>query len=130
MTHDDDVIHQADALMRRHRSFIAQAPHDPTASPATSAAEEAEIPLLTEIVTTPDDIDTAAVPSSDTLLDALLDDLHQHIEATLSAWLIDALPAAVANASQHILTELDVKARHALLPQIKALIEQHRPNHH
>jgi len=116
---NDDVLSQADALMRRHRSFIAQAPGSEGIPAASPPAEEEDIPLLTDIVAARD-------PGAPPSLDALLDQLRGDIEVALSGWLIDALPAAVANASQHILNELDAKARHALLPQIQALIEQYR----
>lgn len=118
---DEDVLLQADALMRRHRSFVAQAPQSGDASPLQNFADDSDIPLLTEIVAAPD---TPIIPT----IDEVLDDLHREIEKTLSDWLIDALPSAVANASQHILTELDAKARLTLLPQVQALIDSRRNN--
>jgi hypothetical protein len=36
------------------------------------------------------------------------------------------LPAAVASASQHILTELDIRARNTLLPRLLAALEAKR----
>lgn len=118
---DDDVLLQADALMRRHRSFVAQAPQSGDDSTLQNFADDSDIPLLTEIVAVPD---TPTVPT----INGVLDDLHMEIEKTLSDWLTDALPSAVANASQHILTELDAKARLTLLPQVQALIDSRRNN--
>lgn len=118
---DDDVLLQADALMRRHRSFVAQTPQSGEVAPLQSLTDDNDIPLLTEIVTAPD---TPTIPT----INGVLDDLHREIEKTLSDWLIDALPSAVANASQHILTELDAKARLTLLPQVQALIDSRRDN--
>ena len=118
---DEDVLLQADALMRRHRSFVAQAPQSGEVPPLERLADDNDIPLLTEIVTAPD---TPTIPT----INEMLDDLHREIEKTLSDWLIDALPSAVANASQHILTELDAKARLTLLPQVQALIDSRRNN--
>lgn len=118
---DDDVLLQADALMRRHRSFVAQVPQSGDDSTLQNFADDSDIPLLTEIVAVPD---TPTVPT----INGVLDDLHMEIEKTLSDWLTDALPSAVANASQHILTELDAKARLTLLPQVQALIDSRRNN--
>ncbi|GAB1392416.1 hypothetical protein MASR1M60_05790 [Rhodocyclaceae bacterium] len=118
---DENVLLQADALMRRHRSFVAQAPEHSTAGPLLNLADDNDIPLLTEIVTAPDEL---APPS----IEAVLEELHREIEQTISHWLIDTLPAAIANASQHILTEVDAKARLTLLPQVQALIDARRDN--
>lgn len=116
MNDEEDVLSQADALMRRHRSFIARG-----AGPVSAAAppDDPDIPLLTEV------IDAATALPAPTL-DEVLDVLHEDLEQALDAWLIDALPVALANASQHILTELDTRARHSLLPQLLARIEAHR----
>lgn len=112
MPQEDDVISQADALMRRHRSFVARAT-DEFAPPAGENPEalDADIPLLTEVV----DTDTLAPENLDDVLDAL----QEEIRNELSSWLVEVLPAAVANASQHILTELDAKARNTLLPRLQ-----------
>lgn len=126
MAHEDDVIDQADALMRRHRSFVARAPEPETA--AVPSAEDAannaddmddvDIPLLTEIV-------AADGPGPQTL-DALLDGLRDDLSDELSAWLVEVLPAAVANASQQILAELEAKARNTLLPRLQEIVEAQR----
>lgn len=116
MTGDiSDVLNQADALMRRHRSFSA---HSPVPPPGPTAAEEDDIPLLTEIVA------TGELTPPD--LDALRDDLKHTLAAVLSDWLAEMLPAAAANASQQILAELDAKARSTLLPRLTEIIETQR----
>jgi hypothetical protein len=119
MPREDDVISQADALMRRHRSFVARATNDLT-SPAQDNPEalDADIPLLTEVVDT-----ELLVPEN---LDAVLDALQEEIRNDLSSWLVEVLPAAVANASQHILTELDAKARNTLLPRLQETLAARR----
>jgi hypothetical protein len=114
---EDDVINQADALMRRYRSFVARPAEDLTQTPEATSPE-AEIPLLTEVV------DVSEIASQD--FDSVLADLQEQIDAAISAWLIEVLPAAIANASQHILSELDAKARATLLPQLRELIESRR----
>lgn len=117
------MITQADALMRRHRSFVARVAgvtNEETASAVASNAEiDSEIPVLTEVV----DASTAAPRDIETVLDALRAD----VESELSAWLVEVLPAAVANASQNILTELDAKARHTLLPHLLEILKNGNP---
>lgn len=116
---EDDVISQADALMRRYRSFVARSVDDlPQAGDAGTTAPEADIPVLTEVV------DLSELAPQD--LGSVLADLQDEIDAAISSWLIEVLPAAVANASQQILAELDAKARSALLPQVRELIEARR----
>jgi hypothetical protein len=119
MPQEDDVISQADALMRRHRSFVARATDD-LAPPVRENPEalDADIPLLTEIV----DTDTLAPEN----IDAVLDALQEEIRNELSSWLVEVLPAAVANASQQILTELDAKARNTLLPRLQETLAARR----
>lgn len=117
---DGDVIDQADALMRRYRSFVAR----PATQPLTTEGnrddgDEEEIPLLTEIVT-----DEALGPGD---IPALLDAIRDELDAALSAWLVEVLPAAVANASQQILAELDGKTRSTLLPRLREIVEVHLP---
>lgn len=116
---DGDVIDQADALMRRYRSFVARPAGDAEGAPSADNEAEAEIPMLTDIVA------ADAIPPND--LPALLDALRDELDEELSAWLIDVLPAAVANASQQILAELDAKARNTLLPRLREIVEAHRP---
>jgi len=119
MSRDNDVITQADALMRRHRSFVArviEATNDETASAAMDSVEnDTDIPVLTEVVDAP----ATTPPDIETVLAALRAD----VEIELSAWLVEVLPAAVANASQNILAELDAKARHTLLPHLLEILE-------
>jgi hypothetical protein len=120
MAHEDDVIDQADALMRRHRSFVARSaePDTDAALPAEEVADDVDIPVLTEVV--------AADMAGPQTLDAMLDGLRDDLSDELSAWLVEVLPAAVANASQQILAELDIKARNTLLPRLQEIIEARR----
>lgn len=116
---DGDVLSQADALMRRHRSFVARAPAEQTSNATEDPdALDADIPLLTEIV----EITDQAPASMDDLLAALQDDIQNEV----SSWLVEMLPTAVASASQHILTELDIRARNTLLPRLLAALEAKR----
>jgi hypothetical protein len=119
MMPEDDVLDQSDALRRRFRSFVAR-PVENALHPesALTAQDEEEIPLLTEIIDA-----QAGTPEQ---IDALLTRLRAEIETEISAWLVDVLPAAVANASQQILDELDAKARNDLQQRLQALIDARR----
>lgn len=125
MPQDNDVITQADALMRRHRSFVARevglSNEETTLAVANITESDSEIPLLTEV------IDTSAGLQRDIDIDTVLAALREDVENELSAWLVEVLPAAVANASQNILTELDAKARHTLLPQLLEILKNGNP---
>lgn len=124
MAQDDDVLSQADALMRRHRSFVARVAEktdeESAAVTTDSATSDIDIPVLTEVV----DV-SATVPLD---LAAILHALRDDIESELSEWLVEVLPAAVANASQNILTELDAKARHTLLPRLLEILDERKRN--
>lgn len=108
---DDDLITQADALMRRYRSFVAR----PASPPAEPAPHDEAIPLLTEVVSATD-----ARPFDPA---ALLAPLQGELEATLSAWLDDALPAALAEAAPQIIATLKAEAHLTLLPHLLASLK-------
>jgi len=107
MRADDDLMQQADALMRRHRSFIARPPSPPPA--ATQAAQEETLPVLTEIVA------AASVPPHPA---AMLAPLQGEIEQALSSWLAAALPAALSDLSPQLCNALQTAAQQTLLPQL------------
>lgn len=119
MVIDEDVVMDSDSQERRFRSFVAR-PKQPAPEPveAPTIADDEEIPLLTEIV------NAEALASAQ--VDAILDVLRKELESGVSDWLVEVLPAAVANASQQILDELDSKARNTLLPRLQTLIEAQR----
>ncbi len=121
MAIDEDVIMDSDVQERRFRSFVAR-PQQSFVTPAEEPApvEDEEIPLLTEVV------DAEVLTSAQ--VNAALNALRKDIENGVSDWLVEVLPAAVANASQQILDELDSKARNTLLPRLQLLIEAHRGN--
>lgn len=119
MTNEEDVIKQADTMIRRYRSFVARpTQHQSDLDRQRAAHADEDIPVLTEVV------DAQAITSQH--VDRILDALRVDIEAEVSAWVVDVLPAAVANASQQILDELDAKARTALLSRLQALLEVRR----
>jgi hypothetical protein len=130
MSEDNDIITQADALMRRHRSFVARAAEisneESTSAVSGNAENDSDIPVLTEVV----DASANAISAPPRDVDGVLEALREDIESELSEWLVQVLPAAVANASQNILTELDAKARHTLLPRLLEKLEAHRNAEH
>lgn len=113
MRADDDLISEADALIRRYRSFVARPASPPPPEPASH--DDEAIPLLTEVVPA-----TAIAPLD---ADAWLAPLQGKLETALSAWLDDALPAALADAAPQIFAALEAGARQTLLPQLLATLK-------
>jgi len=113
---DENLLGQADALIRRYRSFVARGP-DTTDSPLITSDSpldaETEIPLLTEVVAA-----TADQPTT-----RLTESMRAALENELDSWIDEVLPVAVANASQNMLTELETQARHTLLPHLLEILE-------
>jgi hypothetical protein len=113
---DETILGQADALIRRYRSFVARGP-DTTDSPLITADTpldaETEIPLLTEVV----------AATADQPMARLTEGMRTALESELDSWVGEILPAVVANASQDMLTELEAQARHTLLPHLLEILE-------
>lgn len=111
---DENLLGQADALIRRHRSFVARGGASSTETlPAqvdTPEVAETEIPLLTEVV-------AAAQPAQ------LTASMRAALENELDGWIDEILPAVVANASQGLLAELETQTRHTLLPHLLEILE-------
>lgn len=110
MRTDDDLISEADALIRRYRSFVAR-PAPPPPPPEPAPHDDDAIPLLTEVVPEP-----ATVPLQDPA--AWLAPLQGELETALSAWLDEALPAALADAAPQIFATLEAGVRQTLLPHL------------
>lgn len=110
MSQGDDVLSQADALMQRHRSFVAR--RNQEAPPTTPASDDSgEIPVLTEIV-------EAALPADGN------PDLHDLLEQALTDWLSHALPRHVDQLGQQLLASLSAEAHASLLPRLQAACEE------
>lgn len=119
MTVDSDQDGSIEMAPRRFRSFVARPTGAlPAAVDSPLSGSEDDIPLLTEI------IEVQTVPHQN--FDALLAALREEIDSAVSNWLVNELPASVANASQQILEELDSKARNTLLPRLRSLLEAQR----
>lgn len=116
---DRDPDESADPPPRRFRSFVARPTEvSPDGRQPDLSSGDDDIPLLTEIIEVRSDRHRNA--------DALLAALREEIDNEVSAWLVNELPASVANASQQILEELDSKARNTLLPRLRTLLEAQR----
>jgi hypothetical protein len=122
MAQGEDILDQADALMRRHRSFVARG--ETTDLPPATAADDApgagDIPLLTEIVEIASEVggDKAQTARSKAL------------ENELDAWLAEILPSRIEPLAEQIgkqlLSDLADEARHTLLPRLLAALDASR----
>lgn len=121
----DDVIGKADALMRRHRVFVAGGPRPP--------ADE-DVPILTEVVDDGAAEPTAPAGQEDQLrervanLRALQDEA---VVLAMEAWLAERLPAVVAEAieslSDQVATRLEAEVRDNLLNHLRAALDPAPP---
>lgn len=113
------VLAQADALMGRHRVFIAGAGAPPIET-ASLTTDEEDIPVLTEIV---DDRDTLALPGPNPVEDLLVVQ-RQQLEQTIEQWMDQRLPEEVLRVmdgvSDQLIGTLVSKMRAELLPQLLA----------
>lgn len=99
------VLSQADALMRRHRVFVAGAD---VASPTD------DLPVLTEVVdTTEFGNRRSAGPSS-----ALRANQHAAISAALDKWLESELPIAIQSLADDLTATLKSRAKTELLERL------------
>lgn len=108
---DEDVLAQADSLMRRHRSFVARqaesaAPPAPVSAPA---AEIPDVPVLTDIV-------------ADDRSPLSAEQLRLALESRLADWIDAILPQRVDQLADqlraHLLAGLTEEARASLLPTL------------
>jgi hypothetical protein len=119
MAQGDDILSQADALMRRHRSFVARS--DTADSPETASAGkdhgDADIPLLTEIVEIATGTDDGNARTA----------LSKAIQSELNSWLDEGLPSRIDALTEQIgkqlLADLKGEALNTLLPRLLAALE-------
>ncbi len=131
MSEEANVFDQADALMQRHRRYVAASPElhapvvapvpapvEPASAPGPEPAQEAQapradetdLPVLTDIVAVATDRPATAA---------------ERVGAVLDHWLEGALPAAIDHAADRLLTELAARARDELLPQLIETLNHH-----
>ena len=110
-----DLLHKADALMRRTRVFVAG-----SSAPATPAMpSEDDVPVLTDVVTEQEAALATAPPHMQQHLDALREEL--------SRWLEQELPHAVLKVTDgladQLMGELTHQAEMNLLPRLIARLD-------
>ncbi|HMX15750.1 MAG TPA: hypothetical protein PK375_07360 [Rhodocyclaceae bacterium] len=125
----EELIGKADALMRRHRVFVAG---------GTRPTAEEDVPVLTEVV---EDV-AAGTPTSNPAEDELERRLNVRVEAlrrlqeaaiadALDAWAEERLPALVAEAlhglAERVSGHLVAEARESLAARLRAALEQEPP---
>lgn len=114
----DDVLGKADALMHRHRSFVAGATPQGTAD---------DVPVLTDEVSLESEAAGAAEAAARQRLGDVLNRLEPEIALAVEAWLAAELPQLVARELGALGPRLLQAANHslqqALLPEIARLIQ-------
>ena len=110
-----DLLHKADALMRRTRVFVAG-----SSAPAIQAMPpEDDVPVLTDVVTEQEAALATAPPHMQQHLDALREEL--------SRWLEQELPHAVLKVTDgladQLMGELTHQAEMNLLPRLIARLD-------
>ena len=110
----DDLLQKADALMRRHRVFVAGA----TAQDEAAAVHE-DVPVLTEIV----DPDVAGVPVANGVeIGALRHALAHEIENWLDVELPQHVMRVVDGITDQLVSQLSLQIRSELLPKLENLV--------
>lgn len=113
------VLAQADALMRRHRVFIAGGN---AAAEATEKSQEDDIPVLTEVVAEAVAESSPNESPPPVPVQELLDSQRAKIEQTIAQWLDEKLPEEVLRVmdgiSDQLIGSLVTRMRNELLPQL------------
>lgn len=114
-----DVMAQADALMRRHRVFLAGSTA-PTPSPTDTATapQDNDLPVLTDVVALEDVAGSALANETDQAMTAR----REQLAAALAQWLDEELPQTVLRVmdgfSDKLIAELVTRAQTELLPRL------------
>ena len=116
-----DVMAQADALMRRHRVFLAggsdPAPSHADPDPATLPQED-DLPVLTDVVA----LEDTAGSALENAIDHSLAARQEQLTEALTQWLDEELPQAVLRVmdgfSDKLIAELVTRAQTELLPRL------------
>ena len=133
MSGDDPLLDQADALMRRHRVFVAGAQAEAAgAKPAPgldngSDAGSDDLPLLTEVVGTCRPVAADQEAAADGRLSQLLAEHRAALALELENWLDEQLPQLVIRAmdgiTDHLVALITNRAREELLPLLDASLQ-------
>lgn len=114
-----DLLLKADALMRRTRSYVANAPPASNAPVVETSPPDEDVPVLTERVTESEAAFATAPPHMQQHLDAL--------RVELARWLEQELPHAVLKVTDgladQLMGELTHQAEKNLLPRLIARLD-------
>jgi hypothetical protein len=140
MNHGDDVLQQANQLMRRHRSFVAGGAL-PT-MPEPPPTDRDDLPVLTEVVESAD-MPLLASPGVESppavapeRIEALAREMlferlpiqRQALAEELAAWLDNELPQVIMRVLDGVTDQLVARiadeSRAALLPRLQAALEE------
>ncbi len=129
MSDDDALLDQADALMHRHRVFVAGAAAA-GGSPDSAAErpdEEDDLPLLTDIVAAQVPDQAIAAAGDETGLEQRLGECRDALVLELEKWLDEQLPQLVTRAmdgiTDHLVGQIARRARNELLPRLTAVLQ-------
>ena len=129
MSDDDTLLDQADALMHRHRVFVAGAStaEESPESTAERADEEDELPLLTDIVAAAAPGQAIAAAGDETGIERRLSECRDALVLELEKWLDEQLPQLVMRAmdgiTDHLVGQITLRARNELLPRLTAVLQ-------
>jgi len=139
MSDDRDVLDQADRLMRRHRVFLAGS----QASVAAAPEPVDDLPVLTDMVATPEAEAVLAAPPAPTAPAATIEERaqvlahefmlerlaaqRQTIEKEVIAWLDTELPHIVMyvvdGLTDQLVAQVTAAVRLELLPKLQLAVE-------
>ncbi len=133
----NQLMNKADALIRRHRTFVASPAQEQgpalelQLSPPAVAAEcrEEDIPVLTEVIAE----DVARQGSAAGMVDSALTDQQKTIRAAIERWVDEALPDAILHVldgfTDRLIAAVSDRARQDLLASLEkdALASQSAP---
>ena len=128
MSDDDALLDQADALMHRHRVFVAggSTAEESPESTAERADEEDELPLLTDIVAAAAPGQAIAAAGDETGIERRLSECRDALVLELEKWLDEQLPQLVMRAmdgiTDHLVGQITLRARNELLPRLTAVL--------
>lgn len=141
MDHSDDLLQQANQLMRRHRSFVAGGAQSAMAE--VSSTDRDDLPVLTEVVEGPAEgssPDACGVESQPVVaperiealaLEMLFERLpvqRQALAEELAKWLDSDLPQVIMRVldgiTDQLVAQIADEARAALLPRLQAGLEE------
>ena len=128
MSDDDALLDQADALMHRHRVFVAGAStaEESPESTAERTDEEDELPLLTDIVDAEAPGQVIAAAGDETGIERRLSECRDALVLELEKWLDEQLPQLVMRAmdgiTDHLVGQITLRARNELLPRLTAVL--------